>query len=246
MTSACATSNLEISDPLIEMISNNVCYLEVLKFRPFESDLEDAIKDPMEEKIMNTAFVEREYTITSNNKFLLVSWDVGRPGLWYGIELFYSRSQFYKMERNWPDGLGRGQSKTIFTALSYDDVQCPGSKVYFHSVSAKQPYYCTILEMESYTSCHKELKKYEILTLHFPLVPEDYMTSHGRLELQRDPSVLNSCRSEVIRLYELYERMVASNAKTESEKLVKSCQHKRPSPAVRQLTLCSNKRQKIK
>jgi hypothetical protein len=72
------------------------------------------------------------------------------------------------------------------------------------------------------------------------------MTSHGRLELQRDPSVLNSCRSEVIRLYELYEQMVASNAKTESEKLVKSCQHKRPSPAVRQLTLCSNKRQKIK
>jgi hypothetical protein len=43
MTSAFATSNLEISNPLIEMISNNVCYLEVLQFRPFESDLEDAV-----------------------------------------------------------------------------------------------------------------------------------------------------------------------------------------------------------
>jgi hypothetical protein len=72
-----------ILDPMIEIISETLCTAEVLKFDTFESDLENEIRDPMVEKIMNFAFVEREYLDT---KFVLVSWDVGRRGLWYGNE----------------------------------------------------------------------------------------------------------------------------------------------------------------
>ena len=63
-----------ILDPMIEIISETLCAAEVLKFDTFESDLENEIRDPMVEKIMNFAFVEREYLDT---KFVLVSWDVG-------------------------------------------------------------------------------------------------------------------------------------------------------------------------
>jgi len=243
MTSAFATSNLETTDPLIEIISKKVCFLDVHHFRPFESDLEEPIKDPLAGNLLNAAFCDRENAITcNNNKFILVSWDVDRPGLWYGIELFYSRSQFYKMERKWPNGIGRGQSNVIFTPISYDDVQCPGSKVYFYSVNAKKPYYCTILTMGSYASCMEELKSYEALTLHFPLVGADYLVPRGCLELINGPCTNSSCRSELIRLNLLVEQM----EKAPKEKLVKSVQLKRTSLAVKQLTLCSSKRQKLK
>ena len=59
---------------------------EILKFEPFESDLENAIIDSTADKIMNGAFSDRDcITVTANTKFILVSWDVGRPGLWYGV-----------------------------------------------------------------------------------------------------------------------------------------------------------------
>ena len=44
-------------------------------------------------------------TITTNTKFILVSWDVARPGLWYDIEVFGTRSQFKTIERTWPQGV---------------------------------------------------------------------------------------------------------------------------------------------
>ena len=68
-----------------------------LKFEPFESDLlfihiiiiiihNNAIIDSTADKIMNGAFSDRDcITVTANTKFILVSWDVGRPGLWYGV-----------------------------------------------------------------------------------------------------------------------------------------------------------------
>ena len=39
---------------------------------------------------MNMAYIECDYIDT---KFVLVSWDVGRPGLWYGVERFGTFTQ---------------------------------------------------------------------------------------------------------------------------------------------------------
>jgi hypothetical protein len=78
-------SDLESMDLMIESIPETVCDIEILKFEPFESDLENAIIDSTADKIMN-AFSDRDcITVTANTKFILVSWDVGRPGLWYGV-----------------------------------------------------------------------------------------------------------------------------------------------------------------
>ena len=117
-------------------------------------------------------------TITTNTKFILVSWDVARPGLWYGIEVFGTRSQFKTMERTWPQGLGMGESITKYTTISYDNVQNVGSKL---------------------ATCMSELKNYEDLTLHFPLVAADYMIKKDNLELLNEPYQNNSCRCEPLR-----------------------------------------------
>ena len=90
-------------DPMIEVIPDTVCDIDILKFDPFESDLENAIKDSTAYKLMNCSYnVQDCVTITTNTKFILVSWDVARPGLWYGIEVFGTRSQFITMERTLP------------------------------------------------------------------------------------------------------------------------------------------------
>ena len=41
---------------------------------------------------MNKAIIESDIDINLYTKFILVSWDVGRPGLWYGIERFGTRN----------------------------------------------------------------------------------------------------------------------------------------------------------
>ena len=93
-------------DPVIEINPETVCDIDILKFDTFESDLENAIKDPTADKLMNGSFNVRYcVTITANTKFILVSWDVIHPGLWYGMEVFGTRRQFKTMERTWPKGL---------------------------------------------------------------------------------------------------------------------------------------------
>ncbi len=121
-------SDLERIDPMIESIPETVSDVEILKFEPFESDLENAIIDSTVDKIMNGAISDRDcITVTANTKFILVSWDVGRPGLWYGVEIFGTRSQFKTMERTWSKGIGKGESITIYTTINYDNVQGVGS-----------------------------------------------------------------------------------------------------------------------
>ena len=91
-----------------------------------------------------------------------------------------------------------------------------------------------------------ELKKFESHTLHFPLIPEDYLFSHDNLDLLKDPHQHKSCRSQPIRIYLAIERALLTMDKLNNEKhiLAKSIQQKRAS-TTRQLTLCSNKRSKI-
>ena len=106
-----------------------MCDIDILKFDPFESDLENAIKDSTAYKLMNCSYnVQDCVTITTNTKFILVSWDVARPGLWYDIEVFGTRSQFKTMERTWPQGLWRGEGITKYTTISYDNFQNVGLK----------------------------------------------------------------------------------------------------------------------
>jgi hypothetical protein len=69
MTSAYANSNLETTDPMIEIFSEKVCELDVIRFVPFESDLENAIKDNTVEYIMNKAYIECDYIDTKFSVF---------------------------------------------------------------------------------------------------------------------------------------------------------------------------------
>ena len=62
-----------------------------------------------------------------------------------------------------------------YSTISYDNVQGKGSKFYFESLYSHRPYYCEILAMGSFNSCMLELKRFEEHTLHFPLVPEDFL-----------------------------------------------------------------------
>jgi hypothetical protein len=99
---------------------------------------------------------------------------VGRPGLWYGVERFGTRSQFQSMSIKCLNGKGRVRT---YSVINYDNEQCPGSKCYFQTLTGKRPYYCVILAIGSYIDCMLALKKYEDLTLHFPFVPEDFLLS---------------------------------------------------------------------
>ena len=219
MTSAYATANIDTTNPLIEIISESVCYLDVIKFEPFESDLENAIVDRRKENVLNKAFIEPEYlTVNENTKFILVSWDAGRPGLWYGIEIFGTRQQFKTMTSNWSNGIGRGKKITEYSTISYDNVQGIGSKLYFESLYSHRPYYCEILAMGSFNSCMLELKRFEERTLHFPLVPEDFLLSHDNLDLLKGPHQHKSCRSQPIRIYLAIERALLTMDKLNNEK----------------------------
>jgi hypothetical protein len=192
---------------------------------------------------MNGAFSERDcITVTANTKFILVSWDVARPGLWYGVEVFGSRSQFKTMERTWSKSVGKGESITTYTTINYDNVQEVGSKLYFDSLNSnRRPYYCVILAMGTLENCMRELKRFEDLTLRYPLVPANYLTSKDNLELLSNPNIHNSCRCEPIRINRIAETVLKSME--HAEKLARSAQQKR-GPPIRQLHLCANKRQK--
>ena len=99
--------------------------------------------------------------------------------------------------------------------------------------------------MGSYNDCMLELKKYENLTLHFPLVAdEDYLLSREIIEGLNEQKYnwKNSCRSEAISVNLIAEKTVALLDK-ESE-IEKTIQQKRVRP-YKQLMLCSNKRPNI-
>ena len=150
------------------------------------------------------------------------------------------------MTSNWSNGIGRGKKITEYSTISYDNVQGIGSELYFESLYSHRPYYCEILAMGSFNSCMLELKRFEERTLHFPLVPEDFLLSHDNLDLLKGPHQHKSCRSQPIRIYLAIERALLTMDKLNNEKhiLAKSIQQKRAS-TTRQLTLCSNKRSKI-
>ena len=192
---------------------------------------------------MNVAFSERDcINVTANTKFILVSWDVARPGLWYGVEVFGTRSQFNNMESTWSKVVGRGNRVRTFTTITYENVQEVGSKVYFDSLNSNnRPYYCVILAMGTLENCMRELKNYEDLTLDHPLVPADFLISKDNLELLSNPNIHNSCRCEPIRINRIAETVLKSME--HAEKLARSAQQKR-GPPIRQLHLCANKRQK--
>jgi hypothetical protein len=87
----------------------------------------------------------------------------------------------------------------------------------------------------------RELKNYEDLTLHYPLVPADFLISKDNLELLSNSSIHNSCRCEPIRINRIAETVLKSME--HADKLARSAQQKR-GPPIRQLHLCANKRQK--
>ena len=187
-------------DPKIETNLEKVCELDVSKFEPFESDLDHAIEDRTIENLMNKAIIHSDIDINLYTKFILVSWDVGRPGLWYGIERFGTRKQFKTVEVN----------SERYRSINYDLVQGPGSKLYFQSLNSTRPFYCIILYMGSFDCFMRELKKYEDFTLHFPLTPADYLFPKELQPLLNEPYRYNSCRSELIRVDLVVERVVTN------------------------------------
>ena len=134
---------------------------------------------------------------------------------------------------------GKGRVQT-YTVINYDNEQGPGSKCFFQTLTGKRLYFCVILAMGSYNDCMLELKKYENLTLHFPLVADkDYLLSREIIEGLNEQKYnwKNSCRSEAINV-----NLIAEMDK-ESE-IEKTIQQKRVRP-YKQLMLCSNKRPNI-
>ena len=159
------------------------------------------------------------------------------------LRYFGTRSQFKTMERTWSKGIGKGESITTYTTINYENVQEVGSKLYFDSLNSnRRPFYCVILAMGTLADCMSDLKRFEDLTLHHPLVPADYLTSKDNLELLSNPNIHNSCRCEPLRINRIAETVLKSME--HAEKMARSAQQKR-GPAIRQLHLCANKRQKL-
>ena len=83
-----------------------------------------------------------------------------------------------------------------------------GSKLYFQSLNSnRRPYFCRILA--TLAKCMREFKNYVDLTLHFPLISNDYLIPMDNIELLRDPNVHNSCRCDPIRVNLITEKVVA-------------------------------------
>jgi hypothetical protein len=120
------------------------------------------------------------------------------------------------MTRTWPNGIGRGENIANFSTISYDNVQGTGSRLYFESLYSDRPHYCEILAIGSFKSCMMELKKFEDHTLHYPLIPEDYLVPHDNLDLLKYQYKL--CRSEPIRIYLAIERALVTMDKLKNEK----------------------------
>jgi hypothetical protein len=96
--------------------------------------------------------------------------------------------------RWWPKGVGNGQRSKIFATLSRDKQQ--GRSAYFQSVYSNKVYYGIILAFGTYKSCLQELKKFEDLTLKYPLTVYEYMVPEANLVYLR--LEYKSCRSEVV------------------------------------------------
>jgi hypothetical protein len=95
--------------------------------------------------------------------------------------------------------------------------------------------------MGTLENCMRELKKYEDLTLHYPLVPADYLTLKYN-KLLSNPNIQNSCRCEPIRINRIAETVLKRMEHV--EKLTRSAKQKR-GPSIRQLHLCANNCQKL-
>ena len=91
--------------------------------------------------------------------------------------------------------------------------------------------------MGNFDCCISELKKYEGLTIKYPLRVDDYMVSKDNLWMLKDPSREKSCRSELIHFHLDVEKYEFN----EKRAIEKSVQQKR-GPTNRQLLLCANKR----
>jgi len=81
--------------------------------------------------------------------------------------------------------------------------------------------------MGNYDCCMRELKNYEDFTLHFPLTPADYLFPKKLQALFNDPHRYNSCRSELIQIDLVVERVVTHIDKDEKLKMEKSSTKKR-------------------
>ena len=95
--------------------------------------------------------------------------------------------------------------------------------------------------MGNLVCCISELKKYDSLTLKYPLRVYEYMVSKDYLWMLKDPSRENSCRSEPLYFHLDAEKVMARFNLDEKRAIEKSVQQKR-GPTNRQLLLCANKR----
>ena len=104
---------------------NKIVHDIEINFEPIEIDLENPIQEQMSPHVITN--------LSCNTKaykaFILFSWDVSRPGLWYSIDPLASRDQFKEVTRWWPKGVGNGQRSQQFSTLSRDKQQ--GKSAYF-------------------------------------------------------------------------------------------------------------------
>ena len=181
---------------------------------------------------MNCAFNEM-----THKAYIVISWDVGRPGLWYSIEPYISRTQFKEIARRWSTPSGR--VLTDFKNIERETIQ--DRKAFFQSVYSDKVFYCKIVAMGDLKFCMDEFKKLEDYTLKYPLNVYEYLVAEANLGRLAHGSDYNSCRSEVVnrrlQLDACVERV--ENGVT----INKSCQVKRENQS--KTSPCNNKRIKF-
>ena len=69
---------------------NKIVHDIEINFEPIEVDLEN----PIQEQISPDVITNLSCNTKAYKAFILFSWDVSRPGLWYSIDPLSSRDQF--------------------------------------------------------------------------------------------------------------------------------------------------------
>jgi hypothetical protein len=128
-------------------------------------------------------------------KFLLFSWDVGRPGTWFSIEAFFDRSQFHTRQRT----MHTKEKFTIEYTPIVDNFRINLlESVFFQSHYSNSIYHGKIVAFGDYKRCDKRLREIEDHLICNELSVYDYMVPEARHCMLQYEHL--SCRIEIINL----------------------------------------------
>ena len=163
-------------------------------FEPLESDLVNPIEttDSINEKIMNYAFTE-----ISTKNFIVFSWDVSRPGLWFSIEPYMSREQLKTRVRKSDGKQMIHEYRSIGKEIDLNKAYPYGAPAFFQTIYSNRVYYGIVLMVGDYTRCLSNLIKLEAHVLKHPLTIHQLLIPEANL-IKLSNKNYNSCRSNFL------------------------------------------------